>query len=566
MKTKNQFATARTHKTELGPPVQIETQNVGNQSRSSGASTPITCFATVWLAMLIVTIPCTMEAQVTNGVFVPGSTNYGKGYAEWLVAWHQWADSLETIHHPLFDTADLSAGQTGPVWFLGLDWDSNSNPVTNRTGVVPVGRALFVVIADAFADNTGCPTNYNSETQLRELITPTMDQVHDLTFNIDGAAVRGLLPSYRFQSPVFTFMTPPNNNFLEALEGEPCYSQSGPTPAPWTVTGAVADGVGVLLDPLALGPHTLNFSGQYGNPTSASWSMTYHLSVLDTNLGNPAVFPPDSAPFGKTYAQWSAEMWKWLYSLPIDRNPLYGSADPSAGQSSNVWFLGGVYTNGVLGGTAVRNTIIPDGRAIFIPLLSWESSTAEGNGSGYGQLFANSQFLIDHATNLSITIDGQPVQNIEHYRAQSQLYTWGPLPTNNVFGDPVNFPAGLTSLSVADGYYVMLAPLPAGTHTLHFTGGIKTSVANGDPFDSESELDITYNLTVMPASLNLVQQGSSLMISWPQTTTTYVLEQTDGLMPAHWSPSGASVQAFGGSYQAMIPKSSGSQFFRLRKQ
>jgi hypothetical protein len=163
-------------------------------------------------------------------------------------------------------------------------------------------------------------------------------------------------------------------------------------------------------------------------------------------------------------------------------------------------------------------------------------------------------------------IDGQAVQNIEHYRAQSALFTWGPLPSNNIFGDPVNFPAGLTSQSVADGYYVMLTPLSVGTHTLQFTGGIKTSIANGDPSNFESELDITYNLTVTPASLSVMQQGTNAVISWPQTGTSYLLEETASLSPANWSPSGASIVPVGGTYQATVPMSSGSQFFRLQVQ
>jgi hypothetical protein len=171
--------------------------------------------------------------------------------------------------------------------------------------------------------------------------------------------------------------------------------------------------------------------------------------------------------------------------------------------------------------------------------------------------------MLDHATNLSFMIDGQPVQNIEHYRAQSALFTWGPLPSNNIFGDPVNFPAGLTSPSVADGYYVLLNPLPAGPHTLHFTGGIVTSVANGDPSDFESELDITYNLTVTPASLSVSQQGTNAVLSWPQTGTSYVLEASDSLHPANWSPSGASIVPVGDAFEAMVPMSGGSQFFRL---
>jgi hypothetical protein len=140
------------------------------------------------------------------------------------------------------------------------------------------------------------------------------------------------------------------------------------------------------------------------------------------------------------------------------------------------------------------------------------------------------------------------------------------LPATNVFGDAVNFPVGLTSQSVGDGYYVMLRPLPVGTHSLHFTGGIKMSVANDDPADSEYELDVTYNLTVTPPSLTVVPQGGKLVISWPQTSTSYSLQETGRLSPAHWAPSGATVQAVGAVYQVIMPASGTNQFFRLQKQ
>ena len=48
--------------------------------------------------------------------------------------------------------------------------------------------------------------------------------------------------------------------------------------------------------------------------------------------------------------------------------------------------------------------------------------------------------------------------------------------------------AGSTSLSAADGFYLMLAPLRPGQHTLHFGGTF------GDPINFT--LDITYHLTV----------------------------------------------------------------------
>jgi len=521
---------------------------------------------------LALSLPSATVAQITNGVYAPDATIYGKTYPQWFATNFQWCYSLETIHHPLYDTADLSTGQSGPVWFLGCHWEvlnggSQGVNFSSRTGVVPAGTALFVNIIAADANNCGCPpTPPDSWAQLLAITETTADELHDLTCTVDGVAVQNLLADYLFHTPPYTYMTPPNNNILEINDGCPCYNDHSATPSPWTITSEVDDGFCVMVAPLAIGPHTIQFSWQYGNPTSISDDVTYNICVVATNLGNSEVFAPDSAPYGQTYAQWSAAYWKWLYSLPVNGNPLFGTADLSAGQSGKVWFLGGAYTNGVLGGTAVRSGTIPDGTALFVPLINWESATAEGNGSTYGQLFANSQFLLDHATNLSFTIDGQPVQNLEHYRAQSALYTWGPLPSNNIFGDPTNFPAGLTSQSVADGYEVLLTPLPVGAHTLHATGGIVTSVANGDPSDFNSELDLTYNLTVTPASLSVVQQGTNAVLSWPQTGTSYVLEISDSLNPANWSPSAASIVPVGATYQATVPKSGGSQFFRLLAQ
>jgi len=42
---------------------------------------------------------------------------------------------------------------------------------------------------------------------------------------------------------------------------------------------------------------------------------------------------------------------------------------------------------------------------------------------------------------------------------------------------------------VADGYWVMLPPLSAGSHTIHFAGGFTSSGFS---------LDVTYNITVQP--------------------------------------------------------------------
>jgi len=223
-------------------------------------------------------------------------------------------------------------------------------------------------------------------------------------------------------------------------------------------------------------------------------------AALAQSISNPRILPPGSASHGHTYSEWSAQQWQWLYSLPVDAHPLFDTADCSAGQVGHVWFLGGTFTTvspepGVVIGTATRDCTVPVGTALFFPIIDAECATAEGNGTTDAELSACAKDIIDHAVDLSCEIDGVAVQNLPAFRAQSPLFTWGPLPENNVFQDPVNFPAGTTSPSVSDGYFVMVAPLSRGSHTMHFKGSVVFTQAQ-DGFDFIFSLDITYHLMV----------------------------------------------------------------------
>ncbi len=209
---------------------------------------------------------------------------------------------------------------------------------------------------------------------------------------------------------------------------------------------------------------------------------------------NPGVIPPNARAHGMTYGEWSAKWWQWAYSLPVDQNPFFdegGNCSNGAnGQSGPVWFLTGVINTS---GTAVRNCTVPEGKTLFFPILNVECATLEGNGSTEAELRACTDGYMGYVTSEAATIDGVSVQNLQDYRAPSPVFTYGPLPANNVleyYG--FNAPAGATSLAAADGFYLMLAPLPVGNHTIHFTGTF------GPP--ANFTLDITYNLTVAPAT------------------------------------------------------------------
>jgi hypothetical protein len=202
---------------------------------------------------------------------------------------------------------------------------------------------------------------------------------------------------------------------------------------------------------------------------------------------NPGVLPPQSRSHGATYGEWSARWWQWAYSLPADQNPFFdetGCANGANGQSGSVWFLTGVLNTS---GVAERTCTVPTGKALFFPLINVECSTVEAPpfyGADEEELRACAQsFAI---ADVFATIDGTAVQNLgdpSPYSVESPLFTFT-LPENNVLG----LPAG-EAQSVSSGYYLMLAPLSAGEHTVHFGGRYP---------DFDFALDITYHLNVMP--------------------------------------------------------------------
>ena len=216
-----------------------------------------------------------------------------------------------------------------------------------------------------------------------------------------------------------------------------------------------------------------------------------------TQSAKAQILPVDSIVGGQSYAEWSAAHWQWLYSLPVDAHPLFDTAEVSAGQSGSVWFLGGTFESvdqgdGALLGVATRDVTIPENKHLFFPILDAECNNIEGASDDEAALRACAESFGDLIVpeSLQLEIDGVAATNLGDFRVQSPLFEIGPLPENNALGAT----AGATSPSVSDGYFVMLAPFPVGEHTIHFGGFLDGLDAFGITF----ELDITYNLRVVP--------------------------------------------------------------------
>ena len=137
------------------------------------------------------------------------------------------------------------------------------------------------------------------------------------------------------------------------------------------------------------------------------------------------------------------------------------------GQHGPVWFLVGTFG----ASTATRNCSIPEGEALFFPVIngvSIDTPNVCGQGSEnipLDELRAQSASLINSATNLLVEVDGNSVQNLQkRFRTRSIVFDVT-LPEDNVFDSLCigaglgNVPAGTYSPAVDDGFYVMLQPL-----------------------------------------------------------------------------------------------------------
>lgn len=223
--------------------------------------------------------------------------------------------------------------------------------------------------------------------------------------------------------------------------------------------------------------------------------------LVTTSFAEVRIFPPDSAPYGRTYSEWMAAWQQWVTSIPATSHPLFDTGPADTGQSGPVFFLGGKFCafNATDCGTnnVVRNITVPAGKAFFFPIVDAEVSTVEtGGGDPNGanaikdinalrQLAAQ---YTDGYTNLALEVDGHAVQDIQSFRVQSTAFEYY-LPANDIFtaiGEGT-FTPGNYFPGVDDGYYVMLKPLAPGKHTIHFHAYAALWTWT---------LDVTYNVTI----------------------------------------------------------------------
>ncbi len=165
------------------------------------------------------------------------------------------------------------------------------------------------------------------------------------------------------------------------------------------------------------------------------------------------VFAPSEDVAGATLGEWSARHWEWTLSQPIGANPGQDVTGATCGleQEGPVFFL-------------PRNFApcrVPMNTLILVPIVGTECSTVEPppyHGMNEQELRTCASRDVNRYTNITVRIDGQPVPDAAAFRRESPAFTVT-LPEHNVLG----VPAGDAEV-VSDGYQMLLAPLPLGTH------------------------------------------------------------------------------------------------------
>ena len=225
------------------------------------------------IAIVLIALGLSLPMNIASAepdIFSPSSNPFGMKFKEWTAQWWQFVLSFPFDVNPLLDeTGDRCAiGQRGPVWFLMGTVAGESN----RTCSIPEGKALFFPIINSVDVNV---TNQTAK-ELRAELEPCFDAVRNLSVEVDGKPIRKLKNHFRVRSEVFEVTLPQGNVF--GLD-------------PGSYSPAVDDGYYVMLEPLAVGKHTLHFGGS-SDPSAAcifypdgfSVDVTYSLDIVPVSL------------------------------------------------------------------------------------------------------------------------------------------------------------------------------------------------------------------------------------------------------------------------------------------
>lgn len=169
--------------------------------------------------------------------------------------------------------------------------------------------------------------------------------------------------------------------------------------------------------------------------------------------------PPETYIDGRVTADYPNLWWEWSFSFTKNISPARDLTGENChqGQEGSVWFLAGGYGTSKI----KRKCEIPEGKFIFFPVINmvyWKPK------NGYLSCEKAKEYAAlnnDTAISIEIELDSMKAINPAHTRiASNQCF--------NIFSRVPEGKRYNAYPSATDGFWVMLNPLPKGTHNLKF--------------------------------------------------------------------------------------------------
>ena len=202
------------------------------------------------------------------------------------------------------------------------------------------------------------------------------------------------------------------------------------------------------------------------------------------------IFNPENNPYDLPYEQHVKDFWKWIISLPQDKNPWANQSGEKCtiGQSetnASVFYLSG---NG--GGKSDRTCKLPPGKGLFIQFHQWRYLTKRPPIESIEDLHKIAKKDQDSVTSLYLKIDDKEYtrQDLSKYRIPTEDFEVT-FPKNAIFGAAEGI-----SKAVADGYYVITEPLEKGNYTILYKSSL--ICPETDCIQPNFAQDIKYTLVV----------------------------------------------------------------------
>jgi hypothetical protein len=182
----------------------------------------------------------------------------------------------------------------------------------------------------------------------------------------------------------------------------------------------------------------------------------------------PDVYAIDYMPYGAPYESWTTKWFNWLLSIPLQENPANDNSGKNCAQkqSGPVWFLAGT-----IGGSAKRTCTIGSNKSILFPVIAKECSFAEDTDlKTEEQLISRTKDAIDQVNSIEVVVDTVRLTDVKIFRVASKSCFDVTYPQNNLYGLKPG-----TTRSTYDGFWVFLAPLSVGYHSIYFRGEVTYS-------------------------------------------------------------------------------------------